>query len=526
MSTNNGTSWTRADSGVDYSWGGGINKIRAIGTFLVAIGWSNRTYCNVLYTSADSAASWTPLLSLFWIRDVGVSGSSIFVAVSGWPHGTGILRSRDGGVTWDTVNTGLTDKSVLSLEVTETHLFAGTESGVFVSSNSGESWTAANSGLVGSQINAMAFQGSSLFAATGYGVSRSLDGGASWTYVNSGLPIGVVFTVATLGNCIYLGGYNPGLYQDGALFYSTDQGSSWVPRNSGISGFESVPALLLTDTCFVAGGSRVFISTNGGESWLPRSNGLTMSYVSCLLSRGTYLFAGSDAGIFRSSNMGSSWEAATVGLFYPGTRTLGACGSILLAGTTNGGVYRSTNNGASWSAANTGLTDLEMLSFAEYHENIFLGTRRGGVFRSTDGGMSWRANNEGLTTLAVSSLAVRDEYLYAGTVFNGMWKRPLAEMITDVASERELPSEFSLEQNYPNPFNPSTTIEYALARSGPVSLEVVNLLGGTVAVLAAGDLPAGRYHATWDAAGSPSGMYFCIFRAGAFRAVRKIILMK
>ena len=40
-----------------------------------------------------------------------------------------------------------------------------------------------------------------------------------------------------------------------------------------------------------------------------------------------------------------------------------------------------------------------------------------------------------------------------------------------------MPNEFRLEQNYPNPFNPETTIEYSLAKSGRVTLEVFDLLG-------------------------------------------------
>ena len=92
--------------------------------------------------------------------------------------------------------------------------------------------------------------------------------------------------------------------------------------------------------------------------------------------------------------------------------------------------------------------------------------------------------------------------------------------------DAEVPGEFRLDQNYPNPFNPETTIAFTLPRAGHVTLAVYNALGQQVAVLAAEARPAGRYEATWNAVGLPSGLYFYQMRADDFLAVRKMVLIK
>ncbi len=71
-----------------------------------------------------------------------------------------------------------------------------------------------------------------------------------------------------------------------------------------------------------------------------------------------------------------------------------------------------------------------------------------------------------------------------------------------------VPAATALMENYPNPFNASTSISYHLSSSGAVKLEVYNLMGQKVAVLAEGAQEAGRHSVTWDAADYTSGIYF------------------
>jgi len=95
----------------------------------------------------------------------------------------------------------------------------------------------------------------------------------------------------------------------------------------------------------------------------------------------------------------------------------------------------------------------------------------------------------------------------------------------------EIPVAFSLGQNLPNPFRATTRITYALPRASGVSLEVFNLQGQRIATLFDGPQDAGVHQVRFsprrsDGSPLPAGVYFYRFRAGAFSATRKMLLMR
>lgn len=97
--------------------------------------------------------------------------------------------------------------------------------------------------------------------------------------------------------------------------------------------------------------------------------------------------------------------------------------------------------------------------------------------------------------------------------------------------DENIPSKFSLSQNYPNPFNPTTRIEFSLAKSGFVSLNVYDILGKRVRTLVSGDLSSGYRSVLWDGKNEQgeevaSGIYFYRIKAGEFAESKKMILMK
>ncbi len=94
---------------------------------------------------------------------------------------------------------------------------------------------------------------------------------------------------------------------------------------------------------------------------------------------------------------------------------------------------------------------------------------------------------------------------------------------SDQASPASLPE---LSQNWPNPFNPSTSISFSLPQTGQARLEIFDLRGRKVAVLADRPFQAGSHTQEWDAAGLPSGIYFYRLRFGGVSLCRKLLLAK
>jgi hypothetical protein len=157
---------------------------------------------------------------------------------------------------------------------------------------------------------------------------------------------------------------------------------------------------------------------------------------------------------------------------------------------------------------------------------LFAGTDIG-VFLSTDNGTTWAAANPGLAAYAVYSLVVDGTSLCAGTWGGGVFRRPLAEMITGVhTSPTDVTGKFNLEQNYPNPFNPSTVIRYTVPARLHVTISVFNTLGQQVATLVNGFKEAGYHELRFDASGLASGVYFYRLRAGEYLATKRLLLIQ
>jgi flagellar hook assembly protein FlgD len=88
-----------------------------------------------------------------------------------------------------------------------------------------------------------------------------------------------------------------------------------------------------------------------------------------------------------------------------------------------------------------------------------------------------------------------------------------------------------LNQNYPNPFNNSTTIEFELAESKQVTVDIYDFNGNHIKSVANSFYSKGKYTINWDASSEngikvASGIYFCVLKANNQQLSRKMIYIK
>jgi hypothetical protein len=92
-------------------------------------------------------------------------------------------------------------------------------------------------------------------------------------------------------------------------------------------------------------------------------------------------------------------------------------------------------------------------------------------------------------------------------------------------TKEQLPENINLYQNYPNPFNPTTTIEFAITKTGRYKLGLYNTLGELVMEISDKDYEAGYYKETLNASGLSSGMYLYRLTGNDANIVRKMVLL-
>lgn len=128
------------------------------------------------------------------------------------------------------------------------------------------------------------------------------------------------------------------------------------------------------------------------------------------------------------------------------------------------------------------------------------------------------------------TLFIQHEFLDNGIIpewHTSKWGQYINGLIVGVEDETsQKPEEYSLAQNYPNPFNPVTKISYSIKEAGNVTVKIYDILGNTVEKLVDEYKPAGSYEVNFNGSSLSSGVYFYEINAGAFRSIKKMVLMK
>lgn len=349
-----------------------------------------------------------------------LNGTAMFAGV----YDGGVYLSNDNGSSWKKKNNGLSNLSVIAIEVLDDSVIivATFTGGVFRSTDNGDTWVKDTTTLNGSVmlselgVRTLIQNNGTLYAGTEYGgVLRSTDKGKIWMRPKvRTLPYDAPVNILIVKDSVVFAGLD---FQDG-VFRSIDSGETWISLPPMSLQYNSVKCFTVAGNALFAGSYQggVFRSVDNGETWVQVNKGLPKQPIRTLAVKDSFLFVGMDsAGVYRSSDSGKSWTRVNSGLTNLNIGSLTVSNSMLFAGTNGNGIYRSPDNGENWVEVNRGLVNQSAYALAKSGNSLFVATfDDGGVYRSNDIGESWLPVNHGLEDKSIYSLGVKGTTLFAG----------------------------------------------------------------------------------------------------------------
>ncbi|MBS1538176.1 MAG: T9SS type A sorting domain-containing protein [Bacteroidetes bacterium] len=180
-------------------------------------------------------------------------------------------------------------------------IFAGTEgSGIIRSNDGGNTWEQVNKGLPNLRINRLVSSGMTLFAGTNEGVYRSIDNGMVWEL--NAFKGRSIFVLSADSNAVFVGG--------SSFYRSTDKGLSWQTVYN-VNTNESVELVIVSGKIVCAqigiGSKLIILSSDYGNTWKSiKSN--EFSLIKDFIQSGTSLFFAANFGLFKTIDLGTTWQ--------------------------------------------------------------------------------------------------------------------------------------------------------------------------------------------------------------------------
>lgn len=455
----------------------------------------------VVYKSTDAGMNWQPIwrgdnLARYILIDPN-DVNTIYVSTgifdreaansdsaANVPGGVGILKTTDGGTTWDEINNGLNNLYLGSLFMHPENsqiLLAGAGNnaypaggGIYLTTNGGGDWRY----MGGDHITSVEFASENpdvAYAAGSERFYRSDDGAQTWrTYggrvwgpegIRPGFPID--FQVDPRDSMrIFVNNYG------GGNLLSEDGGQTWISASTGYTGAD------LTDITvdptnpsiiYVNGRSGPFRSTDGGTTWQGLNpihlreiaEGARVvvdphnpNHILMSSAHGGWTYESTDSGLnwmlvtdyntelnnLQWSDTNQKFQGMQSIAFAPSNpnKVYGGFGVWRCAANAEDqmcntppivSILTSEDNGDTWTrhkdTAFDGLTVTEIIVHPTNADKAWAATAGGGVFRTTDGGINWESASNGLGEIKVMDLAIASDnpdVLYAATATEGVYK--------------------------------------------------------------------------------------------------------
>lgn len=344
-STNAGSNWTQKTNW--YSQGGAPQFVHA-DQHAIAFAPSNT---NIMYLGTDGGIfkstnkgeNWTAInnnlfITQFYYGAVNPTGTTYY----GGTQDNGTLKST-GSANWTTVMGGDGGATEVDFSNTNNLYMEYVNLAFFKSTNGGATYSKSMSGIpVGPDfwdgttdrtlfISPFSIDpnNSNTIVAGTYRVWRTTNSAGNWTAISgdltgdgtgsSGDKISTVIVAKGNSNVIYAG------CTDGRVQVTTDAGSNWNLRNSGlpvayctrIATDPNNPSIAYATYSGFSSGSKVFKTTNFGMNWTNITSNLPNIPVNCIVvnpASANNIFIGTDLGVFSTVDGGSSWVQDNSGL--------------------------------------------------------------------------------------------------------------------------------------------------------------------------------------------------------------------
>ena len=336
---------------------------------------------------------------------VNLSDSSVMYTAGGSGQGddapkseAGIFKSTDGGTTWTATDSGLTDRTIDALWLSQADprilVALSPNAGIFRSTDAGASWQIAEPW----PASALAEDGGTIYVGAGgngsltSGIVASKDQGASWAVIQP--TMSPVRAVAAGGGTVYAG------LDDGTVLVRSNPSSSFAPvtppvNNSSVWSITLNPAAPASAWVVESGNQDspdLWETSDFGATWAPLSlpGAIRAQVLALQPASPATLYAGTDGAIFKSGDGGHNWTLLSaltwdVRFLYPWPDQP----ATLVVGSDQG-LYWTTDGGESSQSLNGNISSSLLTSLAVNGTEILTVAQDYNPIASFDGGDHWQ----------------------------------------------------------------------------------------------------------------------------------------
>jgi photosystem II stability/assembly factor-like uncharacterized protein len=357
-STDGGATWTAVT--LSFPDGAGAPVIGRVGTeFYAQVYDEARSLSHGIYRSGDGGATWSALdegipptprgpafafaffdeggdvsaatiAGLLTLEDGRWIGSDpgVVVATASDPAGrryrasfSGVRRSDDGGLAWETINRGVLNQNVGAITTEGSAVLAGGSDGIYRSVDRGASWERVSDDRIVELAHGASWILGRGERGTNTGLVRSGDGGRSWSPANAGIahPSRGASAIAIAGDVAYAA-YHESVSEPtpieaiaGGLYRSTDAGVTWSIVRDGLPSHGDTTLAVLevaasgrTALALTFGG--LYRSLDDGSSWQPVPNPpFDVLAARLLVAHGEAYYMTRSNAVYRSDDAGLTW---------------------------------------------------------------------------------------------------------------------------------------------------------------------------------------------------------------------------